>query len=61
MEKEYSPTLLFCPKCSLEGKSAILVENLLLKRCVRCATDYKLPLKAGEIQQPVRGLKAILR
>lgn len=61
MKKEFSSSLnYYCPKCSLEGKQATLVENSILKRCVRCLTDYKLPIKTGEIQQPVRGLKAIL-
>lgn len=60
-EKEApTPPFTLCPKCSLEGKQATLVENSILKRCVRCLTDYKLPIKTGEIQQPVRGLKAIL-
>lgn len=62
MKKEFSSSLVYyCPKCSLEGKQATLVENSILKRCVRCLTDYKFIIKTGEIQQPVRGLKAILR
>jgi uncharacterized protein (DUF983 family) len=51
----------YCPKCLLEGKKAELFENSLLKRCVRCDTDYKFePKKEGKIAKPIKGLKAIL-
>lgn len=49
-----------CPKCLLDGKKAELVDNSLMTRCLRCTTDYKFELKEGKIEQPIKGLKAIL-
>jgi hypothetical protein len=60
VEKEPTP---LCPKCLLEGHKAELIENSLLKRCVRCTYDYKFDLRTdgrGKITKPLKGLKAIL-
>lgn len=50
----------YCPKCLLEGKKAEIIENKTLRRCVRCMTDYKFDIKEGKLEQPIRGLKALL-
>lgn len=49
-----------CPRCVYEGKPGELFENATLKRCYECSSDYKFELKEGAIQEPVRGMKAIL-
>lgn len=49
-----------CPRCVYEGKPGELFENATLKRCYECLSDYKFELKEGEIQEPIRGMKAIL-
>lgn len=49
-----------CPRCVYEGKPGELFENATLKRCYECSSDYKFELKEGKIQEPVRGMKAIL-
>lgn len=57
VEKE---TIQYCPKCLLEGVKAEIIENTLLKRCVKCMTDYKFEIKEGKIEQPIKGMKALL-